>query len=128
MANARGILGILALLLIAWLLSSDRRRIPVKTVVGGMILQWALALLVLKTGPGKAFFEALGNVGGVKYLTNLARTQPKVFVPALVRLLPTELSGPNGGPIQTQQMQDLSKLSDEDLRKLELILAKAAQP
>ena len=76
----------------------------------------------------RMFFEALDNVGGVKYLTNLARTQPKVFVPALVRLLPTELSGPNGGPIQTQQMQDLSKLSDEDLRKIELILAKAAQP
>lgn len=75
----------------------------------------------------RMFFEALDNVGGVKYLTDLARTQPKIFIPALVRLLPTELSGPNGGPIQTQQLQDLSKLSDEDLRKLELILAKVAQ-
>lgn len=65
MASSRGILGIFTLLLIAWLLSSDRRRFPVKTVVGGLALQWVLALLVLKTGPGKAFFEGLGNLVSV---------------------------------------------------------------
>lgn len=65
MTQARGILGILALILIAWLLSSNRRRFPVKTVVGGLALQWALALLVLKTKPGKAFFEGLGNIVSV---------------------------------------------------------------
>lgn len=65
MMQARGILGILALLFIAWLLSSDRRLFPVKTVVGGMVLQWLLALLVLKTEPGRAVFDALGRVVAV---------------------------------------------------------------
>lgn len=62
MANARGILGLFALIAIAWLLSSDRRRFPVKTVVGGLILQWALALLVLRTQTGRAIFEGLGHL------------------------------------------------------------------
>ncbi|HKQ50530.1 MAG TPA: nucleoside transporter C-terminal domain-containing protein [Phycisphaerae bacterium] len=65
MMQARGILGILALLFIAWLLSTDRRRFPFKTVIGGMVLQWLLALLVLKTEPGRAIFDALGSVVAV---------------------------------------------------------------
>jgi len=39
----------------------------------------------------------------------------------------TEHSGPNGGPIEIHQV-NLAKLSDEDLKNLELILNKAAQP
>lgn len=44
----RGLLGLAALLAIAWALSEDRRRIPWRTVVAGLLLQWALALLLLK--------------------------------------------------------------------------------
>ncbi len=43
----RGLLGLAALLAIAWALSEDRRRIPWRTVVAGIALQWALALLLL---------------------------------------------------------------------------------
>jgi CNT family concentrative nucleoside transporter len=44
----RGLLGLAALLAIAWALSEDRRRIPWRTVVSGVLLQWALALLLIK--------------------------------------------------------------------------------
>ncbi len=62
MSNARGLLGIALMILIAWALSSDRRRFPVKTVIGGLILQWVLAIIVLKTNTGRAFFEGMGEV------------------------------------------------------------------
>jgi len=60
MLFARGLLGIVALLLLAWLLSSDRRRFPWKVVLVGLALQWGLALLVLRTEPGRAFFDGVG--------------------------------------------------------------------
>ena len=62
MPFARGVLGIAALLGVAWLLSLDRRRFPWKIVLVGLGLQWLLALTVLKTGPGRAFFDGVGNL------------------------------------------------------------------
>lgn len=62
MGSARGLLGIGVLIFVAWLMSSDRRRFPVKTVVAGLALQWLLALLVLRTEPGRAFFDAVAHV------------------------------------------------------------------
>lgn len=62
MALPRGLLGIVALLFVAWLLSTNRRRFPLKTVLGGMTLQWLLALVVLKTEPGRAFFDGIAHV------------------------------------------------------------------
>lgn len=58
----RGFGGILALLCIAWLLSSDRRRFPWKIVIGGLCLQWGLALFVLKTDIGNSCFTLLAEV------------------------------------------------------------------
>lgn len=62
MSFARGVLGIVALLGVAWLLSSDRRRFPFKVVLVGLALQWLLALAVLRTEPGRAFFDGVGNL------------------------------------------------------------------
>ena len=50
---ARGLLGITVLIGVAWLLSSDRRRFPLKIVLSGMGLQWLLAWIVLKTAAGR---------------------------------------------------------------------------
>ena len=50
----RGLLGLAALLAIAWALSEDRRRIPWRTVIAGVALQWALALLLLFFPPANA--------------------------------------------------------------------------
>ncbi len=46
-----GLLGWAAILLLAFLLSEDRRRIPWRTVAGGVALQVALALLLLRFPP-----------------------------------------------------------------------------
>ena len=51
---AHAALGELALLLLAWLLSEDRRRIPWRTVIAGVVLQVALAVLLLGFPPAVA--------------------------------------------------------------------------
>lgn len=58
----RLLLGYAALIGLAWLLSSDRRRFPARTVAVGMALQVALALLVLRTEIGGRVFNAVGRV------------------------------------------------------------------
>ncbi|MGE3180439.1 MAG: NupC/NupG family nucleoside CNT transporter [Phycisphaerae bacterium] len=57
----RGVGGILGLIGIAWLLSSNRRGFPIRTVVGGLILQWVLALAVLHTNVGQGAMTGLAH-------------------------------------------------------------------
>ena len=64
----RALLGIAALLLIAWAISEDRFRIPVRVVVAGVLLQVAVALLLLKFPPVAAAFLWLN--AGVQALQN----------------------------------------------------------
>ena len=49
----RGLVGWVALLGLAWLLSEGRRRIPWRVVLGGLVLQWVLALLLIDFGPAR---------------------------------------------------------------------------
>ncbi len=53
MERLTGLLGIIVLLLLAWLMSTNRRAIRAKTVAWGLGLQLAFALLVLKTNVGR---------------------------------------------------------------------------
>ncbi len=62
MPIARGCLGIVCLIAMAWVFSSNRQRFPWKIVIGGLLLQWSLGLLVLKTTAGKTFFDAVGQL------------------------------------------------------------------
>ena len=62
MVLARGLLGIVALLSGAWLLSSNRRRFPWKVVLVGLGMQWLLGVIVLRTTPGRVFFDGIGRV------------------------------------------------------------------
>ncbi|HEY1098700.1 MAG TPA: nucleoside transporter C-terminal domain-containing protein [Myxococcota bacterium] len=55
-----GVVGIVSMMLIAWLLSTDRRRVAWRTIGVGVALQLVFALLVLKTDAGAAVFNA-GN-------------------------------------------------------------------
>lgn len=50
----RALLGLAFFILVAWLLSSHRRRFPWRVVIGGLVAQVVLALLVLGTGAGQA--------------------------------------------------------------------------
>lgn len=54
-------LGLFVMILLAWLLSSQKRRFPWRVVVGGLGLQLVLALLILMTKRGRELFEILGG-------------------------------------------------------------------
>jgi len=57
----RGLLGLGALLAIAWALSEDRHRIPWRTVAAGIVLQIVLALLLLHFPPAAAAIFLLND-------------------------------------------------------------------
>jgi len=61
MGVLRGVIGLVGLLSIAWVLSSDRRRFPFRLVVSGVVMQWLLAWGVLRTEVGRAVFDAMGQ-------------------------------------------------------------------
>ena len=47
---------------------------------------------------------ALSNVGGVSYLEDQADKNPTAFLTLVGKILPTELTGGNGGPLQVQDV------------------------
>lgn len=53
--------GLLVMILLAWLMSSHKRKFPWRMVVMGVALQFVLAWLTVKTKPGKVFFRAVGD-------------------------------------------------------------------
>jgi CNT family concentrative nucleoside transporter len=61
MGRLTGLLGILAILLCAYLFSTNRKAIRVKTVVIGLILQFVFAVLVLRVGWGERVIAIAGN-------------------------------------------------------------------
>ncbi|HKE11549.1 MAG TPA: Na+ dependent nucleoside transporter N-terminal domain-containing protein, partial [Myxococcota bacterium] len=54
--RAVSVLGMTMMVVIAWTASIDRRRVPWRTILYGTAIQFALALLMLRTGPGRRFF------------------------------------------------------------------------
>lgn len=58
-ARAVSVLGLAVMIGIAWIFSSDRRRIPWRTVAWGVGLQLALGVILLKTPAGQVFFAAM---------------------------------------------------------------------
>jgi len=61
MERAISVLGLFAMVGVAWLLSSHRTRVNPRIVIGGILLQLALAWLVLETTPGQIVFDAIGT-------------------------------------------------------------------
>ena len=55
------LLGFFVMIGVAWLLSSHRWRVNRRIVVGGILLQFGLALLIMKTGPGYWAFRGIGT-------------------------------------------------------------------
>jgi CNT family concentrative nucleoside transporter len=47
---------------IAWLLSSDRSRVSIRIVLGGLLMQFALALVVLRSDLGQSVFQTIGDL------------------------------------------------------------------
>jgi CNT family concentrative nucleoside transporter len=61
MLQGVSLLGYAVFLLLAWLMSSHKFRVPWRVVLLGTALQFVLAMLVLKTVPGKLLFSAIGD-------------------------------------------------------------------
>ena len=88
----RGLLGIVALLLVALALSEDRRRIAWRVVVGGLLLQAALALVFLKLPPAVGLLKVLDKaIGALQTATDAGTTLVFGFL--------------GGGPLPYAEMQ-----------------------
>jgi len=81
MGRYTGFLGLVVILAFAWLCSNHKRAIRPRTVAWGLGLQFAFALLVLKTGFGRVF-QAIG--AGVNAMLGFTEEGSKfVFGPQL---------------------------------------------
>lgn len=58
----QGGLGLIVLCFLAWVLSENRRSLPLRPIVAGLGLQFALALILLKVGFVRESFEAINSV------------------------------------------------------------------
>ena len=56
------LLGLATMIGLAWLMSSHRRKFPGRIVLGGLCLQFAFAIVILHTTPGKWIFERVNEV------------------------------------------------------------------
>ncbi len=70
MARFTGVLGLLTMLLLAWLFSTNRKAIRWRTVIWGLSLQVTFAFMVLKWSFGERMLHAAGN--GVDKLLSYA--------------------------------------------------------
>ena len=68
-------LGLCVMLLLAWALSEDRRRVHVRLIVTGMLFQLTFAVVILKTTPGRLVFDAMQRfVNGIVECGNQGST------------------------------------------------------
>lgn len=99
-----GVVGLGVMILIAYAMSENRKKVDWRLVWMGMLLQAIFAVIVLKTAPGLWFFEKVSVVvdallafteQGARFIFgNLAQSDP----PGLV---PVGATGPDGAFVQT---------------------------
>jgi CNT family concentrative nucleoside transporter len=53
--------GLFVMMILAWLVSADRRKMNVRLIASGIVLQFLLAILILWTTPGHLVFAAANN-------------------------------------------------------------------
>src|SRR5579859_887802 len=70
MGRFTGVLGIVAILALAYIFSTSRKSIRLKTVLWGLGLQLALGLFVLRVSSGEWLFQKMGN--GAKKLLDFS--------------------------------------------------------
>ena len=61
MVRLMSLVGLFAMIGLAWLMSSHRRHVSLRLVLGGLLLQFMLAVAGLKTGVGQTVFQAIGD-------------------------------------------------------------------
>lgn len=83
MLQATSAFGLLGMIALAWLLSANKRRFNLRVVVGGILLQFLFAFVVLRTEPGRMVFEFIRDVFLTLVACASAGTQ-FVFGPSLM--------------------------------------------
>ena len=73
--EVRPILGILALLALAWAFSENRWRVRLRPVVGGMALQWALAVLLIWAPPVRRAMLSVNDAADALHRATQAGTR-----------------------------------------------------
>ncbi|XPV76622.1 MAG: NupC/NupG family nucleoside CNT transporter [Desulfovibrio sp.] len=58
----QGLCGLIVFIGVAWLFSENKKAFPVRTIAGGLILQFAIALTILKVPVFKDFFLSLNTL------------------------------------------------------------------
>lgn len=62
--RAISLFGLAVLIFMLWATSRDRRRVQWRTVIGGMLAQYIIALFVLRTGVGFSIFKFIADRAG----------------------------------------------------------------
>ncbi|CAI4219736.1 unnamed protein product [Parascedosporium putredinis] len=62
--RAISLFGLAVLIFLLWASSRDRRRVQWRTVIGGMLAQYIIALFVLRTGVGFSIFKFIADRAG----------------------------------------------------------------
>lgn len=88
--------GLLVMLLIAWLLSENRRRFPWRPVLWGLSLQFFFAFLILRTSPGRRLFDSFQS-GVTSFISFANEGNALVFGPLANRTLLEGKLGPGNG-------------------------------
>ena len=70
--------------------------------------------------------DALNDVGGVKYLADVAGSHPAAFLSLIGKVMPVQISGPNGGPIGIANVSDQQgeRIAKEFLLKVKVDASK----
>jgi concentrative nucleoside transporter, CNT family len=71
MQALQGLVGIVLILGVAFVLSNNKKKINVRLVLSGLLLQLTIAVLVLKVSPVTNFFKAMGH--GMEKIEQFAR-------------------------------------------------------
>lgn len=102
-----GIFGIIFILLIAFIMSNNKKAINIKTVLVGLILQFSLAVFILKIPLGKAIFGGIGLF--IQKILDFAQEGANFVFGALTNNPEklTELFGPRAGIFALQLMSAL---------------------
>src|ERR1035441_10641272 len=108
MARLTGVLGILAILLFAYLFSTDRKAIRYRTVFVGLILQFVFAILVLRVSFGVRVMTIAGDAvnrllsysfaGSQSSLTSLGPNSPASAWSSPSRCCPSSFLSPHFSP------------------------------
>ena len=56
------LLGLVVIMALAWLIGDRNRKVNYRVIGGGLLLQFALALFILKTPVGVTLFKAIGDI------------------------------------------------------------------